>query len=149
MTPVMAHKPTLDGPFSNLDNAFVIEDSTISIVVYQEITCDNNQLWMQFDVDAEAELYIQLGVPVIDRLAGYRPQLAVLAKGLPEANDLPFTPPSGLGAQIFHSSEESSDFYEPFTQTESWFYIEETIVIPQSGTGYNCVKANLALGAKQ
>ena len=117
----MAHKPTLGGPFEDADNAYLIADSNISIVVYQEITCEFPQLWMSFETAEEQELYIQLGVPVIDRLSAYRPSLAVIAHGLPEATDLPFSLPDGMGALIFSSEAESDDFYEPFTQTSSWY----------------------------
>ena len=46
--------------------------------------------------------------------------------------------PGGLGAKVFDASgvDEPVYFYEPFTGTESWIWVEETLAITGSGTGY-------------
>lgn len=134
-----AHKPTFSGDFDGPDTAFAVEDPEISIVVYQEITCDTDQLWFAFDGTAGFPLYIQLGVPVVDRLADYRPSVALLAPGLDAPSEpLPFAVPDGLGAVVFHSDtvDVPDDFHEPFTNTWSWVVVEETVVLPEDGTGY-------------
>lgn len=134
-----AHKPTFSGDFRGPDRAYVVEDPEISIVVYQDITCEIDQLWFSFEAEAGFPLYIQLGVPVIDRLEDYRPSVALLAPGL-EAPDeaLPFDLPDGLGALVFHSDDVAvpGDFFEPFTSTSSWVLVEETVDLPEDGTGY-------------
>ena len=131
-----AHKPSF-GPFPTSENAFDVADPNISIVVYQEITCEENQIWLAFEAQEDFPLYIQGGIPEIDRLEDYKPHIALLAPGLPiPQTELPFDLPEGMGAQIFSPEEESSEFYEPFTQTSSWIWIEETVALPQNGEGY-------------
>lgn len=134
-----AHKPTFSADFSGPDSAYVVADPDISIVVYQDITCELDQLWFTFEAEAGFPLYIQLGVPEIERLEDYRPSVALLAPGLPAADeDLPFEVPDGLGVQVFHSDavDVPGEFYEPFTQTASWVVVEETVDLPEDGVGY-------------
>ena len=135
----LAHKPTFSDDFSGPDLAYEVADPEVSIVVYQEITCETDQLWFTFEAKAGFPLYIQLGVPEIERLVDYRPSVALLAPGLPAATDtLPFEVPDGLGVQVFHSDnvDEPGAFYEEFTQTSSWVLVEETVTLPEDGTGY-------------
>jgi hypothetical protein len=138
-SPADAHRPTFGEGFESEDTAFEVEDPDISIVLYKEVTCDDPELWMTYEAEAGFPLYIQLGVPNIYRLADYRPSLVLLHPGLPEADtDLPFEVPEGFGALVFDATDrdEPDDFYEPFTATESWVWIEETVTLPESGTGY-------------
>ena len=79
------------------ENAVFIDDASISHAVYHEVTAQTAQLWVTFDFEAGQEIYTQLGVPVIDRLADFRPAFAVLGPGLPEI-DLPFDSPDGWAA---------------------------------------------------
>ena len=135
-TLLWAHKPSF-GPYSSIDSPFEVIDPNISIVVYQEITCEDHQIWFSFESLADFPLYVQVGVPVIDRLSDYQPHAAVIASGLPEPTvDLPFTIPDGLGVQVFSPDSTSSDFYEHFTQTSSWVWIEETLILPENGLAY-------------
>lgn len=139
LTTASAHKPSFSGDYDTPGEAWPVPDPDISIVLYQEITCDLEQLWMTFDGEAGFPLYIQLGVPVIDRLSDYRPSVALIAPGLPEPDtDLPFELPDGTGIQVFDTDnvDVPGDFYEPFTQTESWILVEETIELPESGQGW-------------
>ena len=95
-----AHKPSF-GPYPSVDNPFEVTDPNISIVVYQTITCDDDQIWFSFEAEAEFPLYVQVGVPVIDRLNAYQPHAAVLAPGLPDSTvSLPFAVPAGLGVHL-------------------------------------------------
>jgi len=130
-----AHKPSFGNDFTSAQSAYLVEDPNISIVVYQELTCDETELWLHFTAEEDFPLYVQLGVPVIDRLENYYPKAAVLAAGLPEPpSDLPFEVPEGMGAIVFDSEDQAQDFYEPFTQTESWIWVEEWVNV--SGEGY-------------
>ena len=90
-----AHKPSFGGSYTSSNSAYEIVDPDISIVVYQEVTCEKPELWMTFDVDPGYELYVQLGVPVIDRLFEYYPSVAIVAKGFPDNVDVPFDLPDG------------------------------------------------------
>jgi hypothetical protein len=138
-----AHKPfySLDGEYSGSDAAYVVEDLDMSIVLYHQVFCgEGEQLWMEFEATPGQEIYMQVGVPLIERLAAYRPDLALLAPGLPEpTGDLPFEVPEGLGVLHFpgaDSTDEVEVFYEPFTQTESWMLHESTRTLEEGGSGY-------------
>lgn len=133
-----AHKPYFsDGGHGTAADAWEIEDIDTSIVLYDEVTCEAPVLWMRFEAEADAELYVQLGVPELDWLADYRPSIAVLAPGLPEAA-LPFEIPEGLGAVVIDTAAVSApdSFYEPFSQTSSWVLAEETLTLAEAGAGY-------------
>ena len=132
-----AHKPSFGDTYTDQELAFEIQDPNISIVLYDEVTCEDPLLWMSFEATAGFDLYVQGGVPEIERLSDYKPTIAIIAPGFPEAEDaLPFDIPEGLGVVVLEPEEEPSDFYEPFTQTSSWIWIEDTLTLPEDGTGY-------------
>jgi len=135
-----AHKPSYsEGQFSQKENAWFIQDVDISIVLYHQVTCETSEIWMAFELDEPGEIFFQLGVPVIERLSDYRPSIALLAPGLPPAEEpLPFDVPAHLGVQIIDTEDldQPQDFFEPFTQTSSWILAEETVMIPEAGRGY-------------
>ena len=132
-----AHKPSFGDTYISPESAFEIQDPNISIVLYDEVTCENPHLWMSFEAMAGMDFYVQGGVPVIERLEDYKPTIAVLAPGLPQADlDLPFEIPSELGVILIEPEESPSEFYEPFTQTTSWIWIEESLILPKDGIGY-------------
>ena len=138
ITAALAHKPSYSsGEYSSPDSAFWVADPEVSIVLYHEVSCERPQLWMQLWLDPTQPLYLQLGVPVIDRLANYRPSIAVLGPGLPEI-ELPFAVPDGLGGILLETDdvEQPGDFYEPFSQTDSWILFEDTLDMPEAGLGY-------------
>jgi len=135
--PAFAHRPTFGDPHPSPQTAFVVTDPAISIVVYQTISCDGEQLWLRLDGKAGQEVYLQLGVPQIERLAGARPAIALFAPGFP-AVDLPFAAPMNLGGQVWYGAdlEEPATFYEPFTQTSSWVWAEQRVTLPEDGVAY-------------
>ena len=130
----LAHKPSFGDSYISEESAYPVSDPNISIVVYQELTCENPELWLAFDAPDDFELYVQLGVPVVEWLDGYQPTVAVVAEGLPAADTLPFSIPDGMGAVIYEAADTPDTFYEPFTQTESWVWVEERLQV--SGKGY-------------
>ena len=128
-----AHQPTFSADHADPDDAYAVEDEDLSIVLYQEISCEIPRVWLRYDTDPGYDLWLQLGVPVIDRLVDYRPSIAVLAAGLPEV-ELPFETPEGLGGVIYDTeSVEPGTFYEAFTATESWVIFEDEVTIPEGG----------------
>ena len=132
-----AHKPFFSDGNSIRDNAFAVADIEISIVVYHEVTCAEQALWLSFDAEPGELLFYQLGVPMLERLETYRPAIAVIAPGLPEI-DLPFAVPEGMGGRLLTTSTISNpeEFFEPFTNTSSWILTEELMALPQGGPGY-------------
>lgn len=131
-----AHQPAFSADHATPDVAYEVPDEDLSIVLYQEISCEVPRVWLSYDVEPGYDLWLQLGVPVIDRLVDYRPSIAVLGAGLP-AVELPFEVPEGLGGVIFDTRDaEVGSFYEPFTATESWVVFEEEVTIPDGGEVY-------------
>ena len=129
-----AHKPTFAEDCSSAEAACVVGDPEVSIVVYQPLTCEQDQLWLTYYAEAGFPLYLQLGVPEIDRLEDHRPSVALLHPGLPPVEELdealPFEVPSDMGVRVFHAGEQG-EFFEPFTQTASWVWVEETVSLPE------------------
>ncbi|MAY81006.1 MAG: hypothetical protein CL930_09510 [Deltaproteobacteria bacterium] len=136
-TKSMAHKPSYANDHSNQELAFEVEDADISIVLYAEMTCTEETLWLEVETEDREEIWVELGVPQIDRLSDYRPSLAIVGKGFPEA-DLPFDLPSGMGATVIDTSEvtEPTDFYEPYTGTSSWILFSGWVDVPVESTVY-------------
>ena len=119
------------------ETAIPIKDPQISQVVYREITKDSSTVWLAFEVPKDFRLFVQIGVPAIDRLKTFRPAMAIVGPGLPE-NDPPFTLPKGAGAMVLLTKEVAKPrfFHEHFTNTDSWIVRGETVVLPKAGRYY-------------
>jgi len=133
-----AHKPIFsDGSADDADSAIAIDDVTISQVVYHEITEGATQVWLTFEGQANYVLTVQLGVPFIERLADFRPAVAVVGRYLTEA-DLPVDVPAGMGTAIWTTDDvaEPEFFHEPFTGTDSWILGEFQLALPATGRYY-------------
>jgi len=136
--PAWAHKPIIVGsPVTGPDNPIQLESTDVSQVAYHEKTDAAPEIWLRFDANAGDTLFIQLGVPKIDRLQNLRPSMALVGPSLPQAK-LPFGIPSGLGALTFPTDSvlEPETFEEPFTGTTSWQYPGHTVTLPEAGTYY-------------
>jgi len=124
---VQAHKPVaIDESFPSPAQALRIEELDVSQVAYVELAAEAPEFWMTFDIVEPIDLFVSLGVPVLDRLADYRPRLAVIRE------------PSGEEIATFDTAATRTPerFYEPFTGTESWILMEETVSISEPGTYY-------------
>lgn len=135
-----AHMPTLsDGTAADAESALELVDVQVSRVVYHEVTAAAPQLWLTFTIDEPQSLKVNLGVPFIERLADFRPALALLGPGLPAAPaDLPFKVPTSLGAQVFTTDAVATPefFNEPFSGTQSWIVSDDTLDLPAAGRYY-------------
>jgi hypothetical protein len=98
-----------------------------------EIAEGRNQLWLTFEGQKDQEIFLQIGVPVIDRLKDYRPTMALIGPGLP-TGDAPFELPAGCGIEAFPTTEvaEPRYFEEHFTGTDSWILRDVTVKLPES-----------------
>jgi len=136
--PALAHKPaSIGGTFPTMDEALRMEDIDVSQVVYSPLSAADPQLWLTFEATAGTTLDLSLGLPVLDRLADYRPNLAVLGPGLPPI-ELPIELPPNVGGVVFESATrgEPRHFHEHVTGTESWILIEDAVNLPETGTYY-------------
>jgi len=134
----LAHKPaSIGGVFPTAAQALRMEEIDVSQVVYSPLDESRSQLWLTFEATAGTALDVSLGLPALDRLSGYRPNLAVLGPGLPPV-DLPIDIPPGSGGIVFESATraEPRRFREHVTGTESWILIEEDVTLPETGTYY-------------
>jgi monofunctional biosynthetic peptidoglycan transglycosylase len=126
-----------DGSAVDADHAIEFKDVQVSRVVYHEVTKQAPRVWITFEVDEPQDLFVQVGVPVLDRLRNYRPAIALLGPGLPEVG-LPFAVPRNVGGLVLATDgvEEPREFYEPFTRTRSWILHEQEVQLPKAGRYY-------------
>jgi hypothetical protein len=133
-----AHRPIFsDKAATDPNTAILISQPAISQVIYREITEEAEQVWLAFDAEEGFGLFIQIGIPVLDRLKNFRPAMLVVGPGLPDENP-PFKLPEGTGAKNLptNSIKEPRFFHEHFTGTDSWILRTETVVLPKSGRYY-------------
>jgi hypothetical protein len=132
--------------------ALFIEHPDYSQVYYGALEAERPQVWFRFEGRENQELYISLGVPVIERLEGYRPRVALIGPGIGDpasgAGGLPFelpdrlpgeeagSPPASRGVEVYTGRGAPRYFHEHFTGTDSWIHIEVTRRLPRSGTYY-------------
>jgi hypothetical protein len=134
----LAHRPIFtEDKATGPDTAISIKDPQISQVVYREITKDSSQAWLTFEVPRDFKLFVQIGVPAIDRLKDFRPAMAIVGPGLPD-NAPPFTLPKDVGAKVLLTNEVAKPrfFHEHFTNTDSWILRGETVVLSKAGRYY-------------
>ena len=136
-TLLYAHKPIFTSQTGADPNTAVrIEQPSISQVIYRSLSEDTPQLWLAFDATKDFELYVQIGIPVIERLKYFKPAFAVLGPDLPNLS-LPFSMPNDIGGRTFTTVDtEPRFFHEHFTQTDSWILRSETITLPSEGRYY-------------
>jgi len=133
----LAHKPIAVGEtYPTRDVAVQVFDPDVSQVIYTEIAPEAPSSWIFVETAGPFDLYVSLGVPAIDRLVDFRPSLAIVGPGLPEIN-LPgtFAMPGGSGAVLLGTTaiSEPEAFFEPFTGTESWILLQQTVHLPEAG----------------
>ena len=134
--PAWAHKPSYsEGQYNNAASAWTIQDPDVSIVLYHPVDCSSQVVWLRYEVPESREIFVQLGVPKIDRLSDYEPQLAFVHTQGEAPTNVPFTPPEGYGVTPLALDDERQEFFEPFTQTESWILVERKVRVP-AGVGY-------------
>jgi len=135
---LLAHHPifTEDAATSS-ETAIPMKDADVSQVVYREITEKTPQIWLSFTVPKDFDLFVQIGVPAIDRLKDFRPAMVVIGPGLPD-KDAPFKTPKDMGATVFSTKEVEKPrfFHEHFTNTDSWILRSETVRLSSPGRYY-------------
>ncbi len=134
----LAHRAVaIGGVYDGPAVAIQLTDPDVSQVVYGDLPVAHPSLWVAVDVPAATDLYVELGVPVINRLRSYRPQFAVLGPDLP-ALAIPAAVPAGLGGVLVVASSigDATRFHEPVTDTDSWIVGEATVRLPSAGRYY-------------
>jgi len=135
---VEAHRPVFTNEKGvDSETAVKITNPGVSQVIYRSLTNETPQLWLAIDAKKKFELFVQIGIPVIDRLKNFRPSFVVLGPNLPEIST-PFSIPKDIGGKYFSTERVKKPrfFHEHFTKTDSWILRSETIVLPASGRYY-------------
>lgn len=133
-----AHRPIFsDRAATDADTAVMIAEPEVSQVIYRETTDKTPHVWLALDAEAGFELFIQIGVPVLDRLKSFRPAMVAIGPGLPD-KPLPIPVPKGNGARNFATDDVKDPrfFHEHFTGTDSWILRSETVALPRTGRYY-------------
>ena len=109
----------------------------VSQVYYGALETERPQVWFRFEAKENQEIYFSVGVPAIERLRNYRPNLALIGPGL-DGSGLEGSgfDTKNLDVEIYTSQGTPRFFHEHFTGTESWIHIEVTRTIRRSGTYY-------------
>lgn len=156
--PASAHRyiPN-DGSHTSPESAIAVGDPTVSQVVYHDLTAESSPLWITFETAAPFDLWVQFALPALGEIPAFRPELAIIGPGLPEA-DLPIDVPEGMGALVLETAGYDPRFYdEHFTGTPSWIFREQWVALPEAGRYYlaayhpTCEKGKLwvALGKRE
>ncbi|MBN1836748.1 MAG: hypothetical protein JW820_12910 [Spirochaetales bacterium] len=133
---LFGHRPIeTDVTPDHFSRALYLQRPEVSQVYYAALEVERPQAWFRFEGCRGQEVLLMLGVPVIERLTGYRPSMALLGPGLPPET-LGFETPVGVGAVVYPSEGQPRRFHEPFTGTESWIHLRITRTLPDSGTFY-------------
>ena len=132
-----AHKPVvINGGPTNFETAHAVPDPEVSYVGYHERTPEAPELWFTFEAEEGTSLYMQPGVPKIDRYEMLRPAMVLLGPGMPEV-DVPFTIPAGYGGKVVTSeNQDPFVFEEEFTGTTSWQFPPTRLDAPETGRYY-------------
>jgi hypothetical protein len=138
---VWGHRPIeAEEKPNHYDRALRIDRPEVSQVYYGALDVEQPEVWFFFEAKENQELYFSAGVPFIDRLKNYRPEVALIGPGLNSSGfapgELPLEVPIQLGGEIYPSQGEPRFFHEHVTGTESWIHIEVTRTLPRSGTYY-------------
>ena len=133
-----AHRPVFtDDSATSAETAIPMKDARMSQVVYREIKKESPQVWLTFSAPEDLKLFVQIGVPSIDRLKDFRPAMVLIGPGLPDEN-VPFKIPKNTGFMVLTTDKVSKPrfFHEYFTNTDSWILRGETVSLPKPGRYY-------------
>ncbi|MBH59382.1 MAG: hypothetical protein CMO19_03055 [Thaumarchaeota archaeon] len=146
------HIPYIADPNTSARNPIEIEDIHLSQVWYFKQETSDSDIWLFFNTETSDELFIQLGVPLLDQLKNYEPKIAIYHIHI-ENDDDPGAPidPRELENLIwsFHehanyttnfpkpsdncargiSRESPCIFHETFTDTYSWILSEDRLPV--------------------
>lgn len=135
-TPAGAHTPIQDGrAHPTAARALYVADPDLSQVAYQDMA-GQDRFWVAMDLTAGQSVFLQLGTPLLDSLAGYRPGLALVGPGLGD-DRLPFPVPHRLGGvTVLPTNSPPGYFDEIFTGTQSSIWVTRDVVVPATGRYY-------------
>lgn len=148
--PALAHNPHLEptGPQqhapADISLAHRVGDPGLaSEAIYGRLGEPGEVDIYEFIPAESASLPFEILVPVRAPLAGFRPTLALIARGLPvtSSEDLPVRLPDGFGIRLITDpgTEPRPEFFEPFSMERYWRGGRETVEIPARASAYIAV----------
>lgn len=112
---VCAHRPIFPAP--EIGEPITISNPDVSQALYRELVPGQVDYYEFIVTSPGLDSFLQLLVPTRTRYKDFRPSLALIGPGLPQAKvDMPLEVPAGFGAVIM-DWEDKEIFFEPFTQT--------------------------------
>ena len=117
-----AHFPIIAGDkHHNQTKALPIENIHISKVMYQTLSKSKPESWIAFEGALGNKLDIEIGLPKLDKLKKFRPTIEIIT---PKNESI-----------LIHTSDINNPefFHEPYTDTESWILIRQSIKLQSNG----------------
>lgn len=109
---VEAHRPVFTNEKGvDSETAVKITNPDVSQVIYRSLTNETPQLWLAFDAKKNFELFVQIGIPVIDRLKNFRPSFVVLGPDLSGDLHAVFNPQRYRGKIFFYRKSEKTTIF--------------------------------------
>ena len=171
------HIPYVAGPNTSARNPIEIEDIHLSQVWYFEQETSDSDVWLFFNTENSDKLFIQLGVPVLDKLKNYEPTITIYHIHIANEDGAPidfdpedwahlswsfhehanyttnFPKPSDTCARGI-SRESPCIFHETFTDTYSWILSEDRLSLEPGrylirGTSENKGTMWIAVGERE
>jgi len=130
---IEAHKPFFPPKSTNMEESLFIGQPNISQVFYFELTPDEDEFWLKFDLSIGHDLVLDLGAPRFDTNKIKTSDLYLYYKN--KNNEL-----NEILSFEKKSDDSVSEFYEPFTQTYSWIYIKHRYEVIENGEYYVKIK---------
>lgn len=130
--PALAHRPMWGDGYGPIE----VEDISISYAFYQTMKPDEIEVFY-FEGQAGQNLHAGIQIPDNGKYEDYGVNAALFGPGLPKADEaiLPPDHPEDLGAMVYES-HASSNFFEPFTQTNYLGRQKIDMSLPADGTYY-------------
>ena len=137
-----AHFPYIVETETSLSDPIIIDNIQISQVWYFTHDKPTSDIWLKFTIEDPDQLFVQIGVPVLDKLENYNPTLEIyheheISQTNPHEHNI-FTTNFDKPSEICTSSSTRTVpcvFHESFTDTYSWILAEDRIQL-EPGTYY-------------
>ena len=137
-----AHFPYIVETETSLSDPIIIDNIQISQVWYFTQDKPTSDIWLKFTIEDPDQLFVQIGVPVLDKLENYNPTLEIyheheISQTNPHEHNI-FTTNFDKPSETCTSNSIRTVpciFHESFTDTYSWILAEDRIQL-EPGTYY-------------
>ena len=130
-----AHRPYFEEDDIRAGKPWVIDNPTISTVIYATLQNPCDVDYYAFDGRAGQSILLELTIPQISGQEDFAPNLALMGPGLP-ATKLParVARPAKTGGLLLPPPPGPAEtFFEPFSRTSYWERQSQRVTLPQDG----------------